>query len=403
MKKHLNIGIAGCGIGGLTAGALLAQAGHNVTIFDQFANPAPVGSGLVVQPVGQEVLRAVGALDAVLEAGRKIQEMNGHEVKHGRRVLNVSYGKDFGIGIHRSSLFATLYDAAIKAGCKITPNSVVTSTQLAGDGRCITMADGAIKGPFDLVIDAAGASSVLSTLAPKPLRFGAIWSTVNWPAETDLQLDQLSQCYSSASIMAGVLPIGLIENHPKPKAAIFWSLRQNEYDAWRKTPIEDWKAEAITLWPAFAPFLNQITNHDDFTMARYGHGTLSDNIDIQLVHIGDAAHCASPQLGQGANMAMLDAYVLAQMIAEHPLKEALPAYAKSRRNHVRLYQLMSWALTPMYQSDSKIMPWLRDWILAPLSYLRPFRWMLSKIGSGNFIAPIKGRRIPPPHSSAKSD
>lgn len=401
MDKHLKIGIAGCGIGGLTAGALLVDQGHDVTIYDQFAAPVPVGSGLVVQPVGQDVLRAVGVHDKAIQMGAKIQEMNGHEVARGRRVLNVTYGDDYGLAIHRASLFGILYEAALKSGCQIVPNSCVQSTDVT-DGRTLTFADGRTEGAFDLVIDALGARSALSNINRKSLRYGAIWGTVDWPDSTILPKDQLSQSYRKAANMVGVLPIGLMPNDPTPKAAIFWSLRQNDYEAWRATPLDDWKVEAIALWPEFAPFLSQITSHDDLTMARYGHGTLSENIGDRLVHIGDAAHCASPQLGQGANMAMLDAHALAQSIARWPVQHALPRYARARRQHVRVYQFMSWALTPMYQSDSYIMPWLRDWILAPLATTPPFTWILTKVGAGNIVKPIRGLN-PLPRSFAKSD
>jgi len=72
MKTDLKIGIAGCGMG-----AMLAAKGHRVQIFDQFKAPSPVGSGLVVQPVGLEVLRALGVAEAVLAKGAKITHMHG--------------------------------------------------------------------------------------------------------------------------------------------------------------------------------------------------------------------------------------------------------------------------------------------------------------------------------------
>ena len=66
---RMRIGIAGAGIGGLAAAALLARDGHQVTVFDQFEAPRPVGSGLVIQPVGMEVLDQVGAGDAARSLG----------------------------------------------------------------------------------------------------------------------------------------------------------------------------------------------------------------------------------------------------------------------------------------------------------------------------------------------
>ncbi|WP_218780093.1 FAD-dependent monooxygenase, partial [Cellulomonas iranensis] len=65
-------------------------------------------------------------------------------------------------------------------------------------------------------------------------------------------------------------------------------------------------------WPQIAPFLGTIRDNAQMTQARYSHGTLRRPWTPGLVHIGDAAHRASPQLGQGANMALLDALALAR-------------------------------------------------------------------------------------------
>jgi 2-polyprenyl-6-methoxyphenol hydroxylase-like FAD-dependent oxidoreductase len=65
-----------------------------------------------------------------------------------------------------------------------------------------------------------------------------------------------------------------------------------------------------------------------------------------LAFIGDAAHRASPQLGQGANMALFDALALARALHQNPLDDALPRYAQTRRWHVRLYQTLSAVFTP---------------------------------------------------------
>lgn len=53
------------------------------------------------------------------------------------------------------------------------------------------------------------------------------------------------------------------------------------------------------------------------------------------VVIGDAAHATSPQLGQGTNLALLDAVALAHSLAyAADLPSALAAYTRARKTHL---------------------------------------------------------------------
>lgn len=391
MNSNLKIGIAGCGIGGLALGAMLAAKGQFVQIFDQFKAPSPVGSGLVVQPVGLEVLRALGVAEAVLAKGAKITHMNGVESGSGKVALDVSYGARFGLAIHRASLFDALLRKAVENGCKIIPSTQIT----AQNGHHFTTRNGARLGPFDMLVDASGAGSKLSPLHSTPLKYGALWATVDWPTATPLPQNRLSQVYGGATRMAGVLPIGCQPGETIPKAAVFWSLRVGDYEAWRAAPLAGWQQAASNFWPEFAPFINQITRHDHLTMARYKHGTLRHKANGHMAYIGDAAHCASPQLGQGANMALLDAYALGTALGQHPVEKALKVYGHARRRHVFSYQMMSRVLTPLYQSDSTVLPWMRNHMLAPLSPVWPFSKVLTKVGAGDVIPPVRGLAWPP--------
>ena len=387
------IAVVGAGIGGLAAAAMLAAAGHAVSIFDRFDTPRPVGSGLVIQPVGLDVLDHIGAGEGARASGALIERMLGIEAETGARVLDVRYlrgntGRP-GLAIHRASLFTVLWQAARGEGVTVTPSATIIDAPLRGAKRSVILADGDEVGPFDLVVDASGAASRLSPLQGRPLPYGAIWGTVPWPDDTPLPHDQLTQRYRRASRMAGVLPIGTPPGQPR-SAAIFWSLPVRDMEQWQQTPLEGWKSEARSLWPDFAPFLAPITAHGQMTPARYTHGTMRTPYADALAFIGDAAHRASPQLGQGANMALLDAFALSWALSLADVPEALSLYARSRRWHVRLYQAMSAAFTPQYQSDSRLLPVLRDRVLAPLSGLPPVQAILTRLVSGNLIPPVAG-------------
>ena len=67
---------------------------------------------------------------------------------------------------------------------------------------------------------------------------------------------------------------------------------------------------------------------------------------------------------------------------------ALPTYAASRRRHLWLYQSLSAALTPMFQSHSRAVPWLRDHLLGPAARVWPMPWLLGKLVAGHLIDPF---------------
>jgi hypothetical protein len=59
-----------------------------------------------------------------------------------------------------------------------------------------------------------------------------------------------------------------------------------------------------------------------------------------------------------------------------------------RRLHVRIYQAMSLAFTPLYQSDSGLMPVLRDNLLALSRYVPGTPRLLASLVAGQWGAPL---------------
>ena len=390
MKAH-KIAIIGCGIGGLASAIYLVEQGHIVEVFDRFETPAPIGSGLVVQPVGQAVLNELGCLDAVLAKAAPIYTMTGTESGTDTTVLHVDYGPEgadtFGLGIHRGALFDILFQRMQSLPVKLRAPQIITATQLIDDQRWVETNTGERFGPYDLVIDAAGANSPISPIRAKALSFGALWGTVDWVDSSPLPNNYLTQCYRGASKMMGVLPLGTLPNETTPKAAVFWSEPRASLPDWFNGDLDAWKDEAIALWPEYEPFISQITDHNQMTPAVYSHGTLSKPYAERLAIIGDAAHQASPQLGQGANMALLDAKALCDALKTHDINAAVKRYARKRFAHVRLYQVFSAVFTPFYQSNSALLPPLRNYLLNPFSRIWPIRAMLTRLVCGTLIKP----------------
>jgi 2-polyprenyl-6-methoxyphenol hydroxylase-like FAD-dependent oxidoreductase len=382
----------------MAAALLLARDGHRVMVFERFDEPRPLGSGLMLQPTGLAVLDQLGLATAAIAAGQRIDRLCG---KAGNRtVLDVRYssmrGRLFGVGIHRSALFSLLHDALKSDGAAIATGREVTGVERRSDGIRLLFALGSAEGPFDLAVDALGTRSALSPDVGRELRYGALWTNVNLPRD-EFDRHMLSQRYRRASVMAGVLPIG------GEQAGFFWSLRAKDHATWLATGLESWKSDVRSLWPATSPLLDQIGSHDDLTFARYAHKTIHRPAGDRLIHIGDSWHSASPQLGQGANMALLDAFALARALREAgSVGDGLAAVVSMRRSHVRLYQLLTALLTPVYQSDSRIIPPARDWLMGPASKIWPMTSFQVALVSGLVGSPLRrlGIDFAPPQTGS---
>ncbi|MGD9966905.1 MAG: FAD-dependent oxidoreductase [Hyphomonadaceae bacterium] len=400
MTKPLDIAIAGCGVAGLASAALLRVQGMRVVIFDKLETPQPLGSGIILQPVGLRVLDAIGCGGAMRDLGAPIERLFGRAQPHQNVVLDVRYGARGkhaarGLGVHRGALFQVLHERALGAGAEIVSGREVVE---ARDGR-LRFADGGESARFDLVIDALGMRSPLAGPAPEPLAFGALWASLDWPDRSAFDPAALEQKYRQARKMVGVLPIGRLRGESRNQAAFFWSLKHADRGAWAATPLEAWKDEVRALWPQTDPLLAQIGAHGDLVFAAYAHRTLQGPRSRHCVHVGDSWHCASPQLGQGANMALLDAFALASALAQQSnLETALGEYARMRMMHVWLYQAASFLFTPAYQSDSAGFAWFRDWIMAPVSRLPFAPRVLAALVAGEIGAPLAAIGVASRHS-----
>jgi len=386
----LTVAIAGCGPAGLAAALLLRRDGHEVTLFERFDAPRPLGSGLMIQPVGLAVLHAMGLGEALLAQGARIDRLHGCAGR--RTVLDVRYaalGPDaFGIGVHRATLFAILHGAVVAAGIRIETGRTITRAAMASDGRRLLFQDGSTAGPFDLLVDALGVRSVLTPPTTRALTYGALWASLPLPAGLDAHA--LQQRYVGAHTMAGVLPIGRLFGQTQEQAAFFWSIRGDKLPKWRVAGLAPWKAQVAALWPEAQPLLDAIHDPVQLTHASYAHRTLDTPVEEALIHIGDSWHATSPQLGQGANMALLDAWALAKAVREHDsLADALAATTAMRTRHVRRYQMMSRWLTPIYQSDSRLLPVLRDWLVGPFARVWPVPRIQAAMVAGTVGAPLR--------------
>lgn len=371
----MKIGVVGCGVGGMGAALALARRGHDVTLIEAFDAPRPLGSGLLLQPTGLRALAALGLESVVHERGARVERLDGRDLS-GRVVLDLNYADwrpgGHGLGIHRGVLFGALCDALAPAGVALVTGRRIESIVEPRQPVLID-ASGQAHGPFDLAVIADGSASILRRQLRPGSRapvypWGAVWA--NAPDPEGLWSGALRQIYHRAEVMIGVLPVGRgPSGDGPPQVSLFWSLPVATIDAFMAGDLEAWKARVRDLWPAVAPLLATLDGPQALAPAIYRDVRVGRWNNGAAVLIGDAAHGTSPQLGQGANLALVDAVELADRLAgsRAGVPVTLAAYTAQRQWHVCLYQVVSWALTPLFQSRGWFWPAARRWLFTPLS------------------------------------
>ncbi|MFC5569485.1 FAD-dependent oxidoreductase [Lysobacter yangpyeongensis] len=369
MKQSLRIGIVGYGTGGQTAALLLSRDGHRVEVFEQAPMLGPVGAGFLLQPTGMEVLWHLGLLDAALMHGARVQRLFG-ETRDGRLVMDMRYRdldrRLFGLGMQRGALFALL-DAAWQEERRIHCGRRIVA--IDAERGVVRDQEGIEHGAFDVIVVADGAASKLrgDVGVPefdRPYPWGAQWCLV--PRGAWLHADELRQRYVGARKMAGMLPVGTRPGDDTPRVSFFWSVPAATLDA--ECDQARWRADVAALWPQAADMLRDTPVPQGLAKARYRDAAHRRWHRGCAVLLGDAAHAMSPQLGQGANMALIDAMALRDALrARDRLGQAFAHYQRVRRDHVAIYHFWSRWLTPLFQSDRDTLAAWRDRLFHPLT------------------------------------
>ena len=376
--SNQHIAIIGAGTAGLAAAIVLARQGYHISIFEHVEALSPVGAGLLLQPAGLAVFAHLGVLEHALTLGAKVTGLEG-QLANGQLLVNSHYHQAgeglYGLGIHRATLCHVLVEAL-----KSEPLCQQVTWRMGVEVEKIEDCDAEVRlyghdksgqcdAAFDLIIVANGARSQLRpvdwVLLDRSYPWGAAWTIVPECLVLDQQI--LHQFYHGSSVMMGILPTGAIPDAPQQRlSSIFWSLPTAQLNGWmqEKGAREAWLSRVNQRWPIAAQWLETVierpeqwfaANYRDVVMRRFAQG--------RIAVIGDAAHAMSPQLGQGANMALLDAWALGQAMALNGQADwptIWQKYHSLRVSSTHFYQWLSRQLTPLYQSNSRVAAWGRD-------------------------------------------
>lgn len=391
--KTPHFAIVGAGTAGLATAILLARAGNQVTLFEQVDELSPVGAGLLLQPAGLAVFEHLGVLESALKLGARVTGLEG-QLADKRLLVNSHYREAgsnlYGLGIHRATLCHVLTQKLAEYSSHVTWRMNHSIDQIQESAHAVrlfgTYQQQKFDEHFDAVLIANGARSQLRPKAwvkvDQAYPWGAAWSIV--PECPNLNPEILHQFYDRSKIMMGVLPTGAIPTAPQQRlSSVFWSLPTPQLGAFLKdeSAKQQWLKQVGDRWPEVGEWLKQLLaneqNQPQWLSAQYRDVVMSQFGQGRIGVIGDAAHAMSPQLGQGANMALLDAWAFSQSLqaATHHQQTDWPMlwqhYHQHRRSSTQFYQFLSRLLTPLYQSDHWWAGGIRD-LTFPWMYQIPY-------------------------------
>lgn len=385
------VGVVGYGMIGAVTSYLLARDGHAVTLFERANEVTAIGAGILLQPSGQQVLKHLGILDRVLAHSAPLAEL--HAVHTDGRTLIRNRYTDYdpelkAYGTHRGVLFE-----AVKSLVETQPVELRLGTDVVrravDDGKVwLHTADGDRHGPFDFVVCGDGSRSVLRNAhGPRwwqhDYRHGAIWAI----APSTAVQGKLLQVVKGNRHLCGVLPLG------DGLCTLYWGAAVGEYDAIRRRGLEPLKREIISFCRETAELLDFVHDIDQLIFTTYRAVWMARRFDRYGIYLGDSSHAMSPHLGQGINIALLDAWLLARSVREtaSPLA-AFHHWHRYQADYLRYYAAVTFFLSPFFQSGVSVLGWGRDLVLPWLPHI-PFvkRQMLMTMAGlkGGFL---KGRR-----------
>ena len=331
------ITVIGAGVAGLAVARALALHGAMVTLLEQAAVVTDIGAGIQISPNGAAVINALGLGPALAANSLPAARVSLRDGLTDKTVLTMDLTRDrTGRGfhlVHRADLIAVLRDGAIAAGVDIRLNQKIDRVDLSGPAPVLQLINGTVQSA-PILIGADGLHSQVRT-------------ALNG-AETPFFTHQVAW-RATIPNRSGVDP--LVEVHMGPgRHLVSYPLRGaklrnivavEERGGWT---AESWSLQddPSNLQRAFAGFspkvrgwLEQVERPNLWGLFRHPVAEVWHKTTVQggVAILGDAAHPSLPFLAQGANMALEDAWCLAQSLADHAtLDAAFAAYQTARKS-----------------------------------------------------------------------
>jgi 2-polyprenyl-6-methoxyphenol hydroxylase-like FAD-dependent oxidoreductase len=302
--------ISGASIAGLTVAHWLGRYGFRPTVVERAPGLRPGGNGVDLRDQAVDIAEHMGIMPQVRAAAADVQGMKFVDAED-RTVARIDTTGASEAEIMRGDLVALLHQAA-GPGVEYVFGDSIRQLEQDSDGVTVSF-DHAGTRRFDLVIGADGLHSTVRRLAFGPesdyVRHKGLYGAFA-NADAALGENRWVTMYNLPGKMAGIYRSG---NHAQAKALFIFRSGPLAYDhrdaGQHKRLLSDafagessWKIKELLAGTLADP---------DFYFDAVSQVHMDSWFSGRVALVGDAAWCASPASGAGAELALTGAYRLA--------------------------------------------------------------------------------------------
>lgn len=341
----MRLAIVGGGPAGLVAAVAAQRRGLDATVFEQARDFQRIGGGIALQSNGLRVLDRLDILPSLRPHVRPLRTFTIERAGRGA-LFSIDVGalaiphNQVAI-VARYQLQHTLLGAVTAAGVPVFFDRRCEGATWEND-RVVLRFPGTIERGFDAVLAADGVHSALRASATLPTRERMLgWAGLRGVVELPPAVDAVREIWAPDGRLFGIAPL------PGARTYFYCSAPLGRWrDILREGRIPDWidgwrahGAELVTILQAVSDWQN--VSYDEIREVRVRRWHRAP-----VFLVGDAAHAMAPNLGQGANSAMVDALILVHLLADAEragigLEQVGRRYQRLRRRFVTRIQTAS--------------------------------------------------------------
>lgn len=309
--------VSGGGIGGLTLALKLARRGVDVVVAERLSKKPPVYKGELLQPKSMQIFDQLGLFEEIRSRANEIKVLDMLELSSSLKVRDQSFmdysvlpGKyDAAYMVHHEELKSILLKAASSY-----PNfhyfNGTACKEYNERAALLQRGKETLSVEADFFVGAEGRTSVTRKamdIQVKQTMYNHHFLTVTFPRAENFKDGQIISTYNR---FLGLFPL------PDQQVRSVYLIPEGDYQELKKKPISHFHKLYTDLAPVVDGYVQQLTDWKRIQLMIPVMYHAPAYVKGNKAIIGDAAHAVHPMAGEGMNMAIQDADILGELLAD---------------------------------------------------------------------------------------